>query len=137
MKILEEFRSEKPDSFEIVLILRIELNSNLLFFKIPTREVYPKENAFYALYFILMDLSFPVRILSREQTAAEFFHSSSWNSNQNSDQKNSQLIILVFSLSILTVFGPGYNFPLIWLPYDDSASVKNPFFSLHPRLVKE
>jgi len=34
-------------------------------------------------------------------------------------------------------FGPGYNFPLIWLPYDDSASVKNPFFSLHPRTIFE
>jgi len=34
-------------------------------------------------------------------------------------------------------FGPGYNFPLIWLPYDDSASVKNPFFSLHPRKLFE
>ena len=124
IKILEEFRPEKPDSFDIFTKFRPEKFRNPKF---------AKESVFYALCFILMNLSFPVRIFSLEQTAAEFFHSSSWNSNQNSDQKISQLIIIVFNLSILTVFGPGYNFPLIWLPYDDSASVKNPFFSLHPR----
>ena len=41
------------------------------------------------------------------------------------------------NIHIPTVFGTGYNFPLIWLPYDDSGSVKNPFFSQHPRKVFE
>ena len=30
------------------------------------------------------------------------------------------------------MFGPGTNFPLVWLPYDDHKAVKNSFFSDNP-----
>ena len=35
------------------------------------------------------------------------------------------------------VFGAGYNFPLVWIPYDDHGLVSDPFFSQHPRKIFE
>ena len=42
-----------------------------------------------------------------------------------------------FGDGICNTFGEPNIMPLVWLPYDDHDSVKDPFFALHPRKIFE
>ena len=45
--------------------------------------------------------------------------------------------ILAITYLFQIVFGHLVPYPIVWLPYDDRASVENPFFTKHPRKIFE